>query len=74
MKKDLMDFVSKCRICQQINYLTTKPAGLLQPINPHTRAWKDISIDFVVGLPPALGNIVTIVTVFLKSVPLWYAT
>lgn len=37
-------------------YLTTTPAGLIQPIEPPTQVWEDISMDFVVSMLPSLGN------------------
>ena len=35
--------------------------GLLQPIPPPTRVWEDISLDFIVGLPPFVGHTIILV-------------
>ena len=43
-----------CRNCQTCNRAKTKhqaPAGLLQPLPPPDRPWKEVSMDFVTGLP-----------------------
>nr|KYP61599.1 Retrotransposable element Tf2 [Cajanus cajan]KYP61600.1 Retrotransposable element Tf2 [Cajanus cajan] len=55
IRKDVQDFVAKCVICQQTKIPTQRPQGLLQPIPPPSRCWEDLSIDFIVGLPPYKG-------------------
>lgn len=40
-----------------------KPAGLLQPLPIPEQAWDDISMDFIGGLPKALGCDTIIVVV-----------
>lgn len=42
-------------MCQQTKYLTRAPARLLQPMPPPTQIWEDVSIDFIIGLPPFMG-------------------
>lgn len=37
--------------------------GLLQPIEPPTQVWEDLSLDFVISLPAYNNNIVIIVTI-----------
>ncbi|KAL6189166.1 hypothetical protein ACLB2K_040556 [Fragaria x ananassa] len=51
MKREIVAFVSRCLICQQVKAERQKPLGLLEPLpNP---VWKldHITIDFVFSLP-----------------------
>ena len=50
-------------MCQRIKYETSKPVGLLQPLEiPHT-PWSSISMGFVEGLPKSLKHDVEMVVV-----------
>lgn len=59
--KDVKIFVAKCHICQQNHYETIKPPGLLQPNLIPEKAWSNISIDFIEGLPISNGKSVILV-------------
>ena len=51
MKRDVVDFVSKCLTCQQIKAEHQRPAGLLQPLEIPEWKWEQVTMDFVSGLP-----------------------
>jgi len=55
LKRDVKAFVAKCPTCQQVKYCTTPPAGLLQPLPIPSHVWKDITIDFIMGLSTLKG-------------------
>ena len=48
MKKDIVEYVSKCLICQQIK---AKHQDLLNPIPIPQWKWDNITMDFVSGFP-----------------------
>ncbi|WMV26528.1 hypothetical protein MTR67_019913 [Solanum verrucosum] len=56
MKKDIVEFVAKCKNCQQVKYEHQRPAGLLQRMSIPEWKWEMIAMDFVVGLPKTLGK------------------
>ena len=51
MKKDVLEFVTKCLVCQRVKAEHQVPSGLLQPIRIPQWKWDRITMDFVVGLP-----------------------
>ena len=51
MKKDVVEFVSQCLICQQVKAKQKKPSGLLHPLEVPQWKWKSVSMDFIDGLP-----------------------
>lgn len=56
MKKDVQLYISTCLVCQQTKNDHQKRVGLLCPLPIPTRPWEDLSLDFIVGLPPCRGN------------------
>ena len=51
MKKDIVDYVSKCLTCQQVKVEHQVPSGLLNPIPIPQWKWDNITMDFVTNLP-----------------------
>ena len=50
MKRDILEFVTKCLVCQKVKAEHQVPSGLVQPIRISEWKWDRITIDFVVGL------------------------
>jgi len=52
MKREVAKYVSECDIYQRVKASHLRPAGMLQPLD--ILSWKrdDISMDFIVDLPP----------------------
>jgi hypothetical protein len=55
MKQDISNFVIECDVCQSNKGEIVKSLGTLQPLPIPPANWKDISMDFITGLPK-LGN------------------
>ena len=51
MKRDVIEYVSKCLTCQQVKAEHQLPSGLLNPIPIPKWKWDNIAMDFVSGLP-----------------------
>jgi hypothetical protein len=51
MKRDIAEYVSLCDTCQWVKAEHQRPAGLLQPLKIPEWKWKEIGMDFIVGLP-----------------------
>lgn len=63
LKADVESFVKSCEVCQQTKYVTSSPAGLLQPIPIPTKVWHDLAMDFITHLPSYKGNTTILVVV-----------
>jgi hypothetical protein len=55
MKQDIRKFVVECEVCQRNKGETVKSPRTLQPLPIPPAIWKDISMDFITGLPKS-GN------------------
>lgn len=68
LKAHVTDYVKQCDICQHAKHLNSAPAGLLVPLPMPTGPWRDISMDFVEGLPSSQGfnSIMVVVDRFTK--------
>ena len=62
MRKQILQYIQSCEVCQRNKYQTLSPAGLLQPLPIPTDTWTDISMDFIGGLP-RVGGVDTILVV-----------
>jgi hypothetical protein len=63
MKKDVRNFVAECNVCQHNKGKTIKPLGTLQPLPIPPAIWRDISMNFIVGLPKSGNKSVIMVVV-----------
>ncbi|KAJ4795033.1 polyprotein [Rhynchospora pubera] len=63
LKRDILDHVKGCDICQisKPEHVTTP--GLLQPLPIPPEAWHSIGMDFITGLPKSEGKEVLLVVV-----------
>jgi hypothetical protein len=51
MKIEIARYVARCDTCKRVKAIYMKTAGPLQSLPIPTWKWKDISMDFIVGLP-----------------------
>ncbi|KAA3483956.1 DNA/RNA polymerases superfamily protein [Gossypium australe] len=51
MKRDILEFVPRCLVCQQVKAKHQVPSGLLQPMMIQKWKWDRVTMDFVSGLP-----------------------
>jgi hypothetical protein len=63
MKQEIHNFVTECDLCQHNKGETVKSSGTLQPLPIPLAIWKDISMDFIVGLPKSGNKLVIMVIV-----------
>ncbi|GAU47333.1 hypothetical protein TSUD_101210 [Trifolium subterraneum] len=63
MRKDILQYVQNCLVCQQAKTTNTFPAGLLQPLPIPSQVWEDITMDFITGLPLSFGYTTIMVVV-----------
>ena len=50
LRKDVHKYIGKCIVCKKAKS-TLKPHGLYTPLPIPDTPWKDVSMDFVLGLP-----------------------
>ncbi|CAI7797125.1 unnamed protein product [Closterium sp. NIES-53] len=55
--------VASCPTCQLMKSSRKRPAGQLQPLPPPERAWQQVTVDFVTGLPAGASGINAILVV-----------
>jgi len=62
MKMDVESYIKQCSICQQAKHSHTHPMGLLSPLPIPKDIWRDLSMDFIEGLPKSKGfNVILVV-------------
>ena len=67
MKHEIRNFFTECDLCQCNKGETVKSRGTLQAIPIPPAIWKDISVDFITGLPKSENKSVIMVVVDLLS-------
>ncbi|GJP77183.1 hypothetical protein CLOP_g7612 [Closterium sp. NIES-67] len=61
---DVQQYVTSYATCQRMKSSRLQPAGLLQPLEPPSRPWQQVTMDFVTGLPAgSSGNDTILVAV-----------
>jgi hypothetical protein len=63
MKQDIHKFVVECEVCQCNKGEIVKSPGTLQPLPIPPAIWKDISMEFITGLPKSGNKSVIMVVV-----------
>ena len=63
MKKNVHTFVAECDVCQCNKGEIIKSPGTLQPLLIPPAIWKDISMEFITGLPKSGNKLVIVVVV-----------
>ncbi|KAA3467198.1 integrase [Gossypium australe] len=51
MKHEILEFVTKCLVCQQVKAKHQVPSGLLQRITILEWKWERVTMDFLLSLP-----------------------
>jgi hypothetical protein len=51
MKKDVVDYITRCMECQKVKAEHRHPMGLLQPFQIPEKKWEVIIMDFITRLP-----------------------
>jgi hypothetical protein len=70
LKKYIVEYLAKCKECQQVKAEHHHPAGLLQRLPIPEWKWETISMDFITGLPTSArqnGAIIVVVDKLSKS-------
>jgi hypothetical protein len=63
MKQNIHNFVAECDVCQCNKGETVKSLGTLQPLLIPPTIWKDLSMDYIIGLPKSGNKLVIMVVV-----------
>jgi hypothetical protein len=63
MKQYIRNFIAECDVCQRNKRETIKSTSTLQLLPIPPAIWKDISMDFITGLPKSGNKLVIMVVV-----------
>jgi hypothetical protein len=63
MKQDIHKFSTECEVCQRNKGEIVKSPGTLQPLLIPPAIWKDILMEFIIGLPKSRNKLVIMVVV-----------
>ena len=68
LKRDVIQYVRSCDVCQRNKHENVPYPGLLQPIPVPQQAWSHLTMDFIEQLPPSHGfdTILVVVDRFIK--------
>jgi transposase InsO family protein len=53
MRKDVEEYCKDCLICRRSTAVRHRPYGPLAPLPIPTRAWEEVTMDFITELPPS---------------------
>jgi hypothetical protein len=51
MKREIVEYITKCMECQKVKAEHRHPVGLLQPLTIPKWKWEVVTMDFITGLP-----------------------
>jgi len=63
MKRDILQYIQKCLVCQKVKAERLKMPGELRPLDIPQMKWECISMDFITGLPTVHGGYDSILVV-----------
>ena len=56
LKKEVREYVHSCDVCQRIKAPRHRPYGELRSLPGSRKPWKELTMDFITGLPPSKRN------------------
>ena len=56
LAKEVKEYVATCDICQRVKVARHRPYGEMQALPQPAKPWEEITMDFIVKLPPSMRN------------------